>query len=84
MAPHSNTLAWKIPRMEESDRLQSMRSLSGSSVIRSVLKCEGEVSDVCEKERRKLLLICKMEKPVKTGSLWKLKKARKWILPQSL
>ena len=27
MAPHSNTLAWKIPRMEESDRLQSMRSL---------------------------------------------------------
>ena len=55
-----------------------------SGVIRSVLKCEREVIDVCEKERRKLLLICKMEKPVKTGSLWKLKKARKWILPQSL
>lgn len=43
--------------------------LDGSSVIRSVLKCEGEVSDVCEKERRKLLLICKMEKPVKTEAV---------------
>ena len=28
MAPHSTTLAWKIPWMEELGRLQSMRSLS--------------------------------------------------------
>ena len=27
MAPHSSTLAWKIPRMEEPGGLQSMRSL---------------------------------------------------------
>ena len=27
MAPHSSTLAWKIPWMEEPGRLQSMRSL---------------------------------------------------------
>ena len=27
MAPHSSPLAWKIPWMEEPDRLQSMRSL---------------------------------------------------------
>ena len=27
-APHSSTLAWKIPRMEEPGRLQSMGSLS--------------------------------------------------------
>ena len=27
MAPHSNTLAWKIPRMKEPGRLQSMGSL---------------------------------------------------------
>ena len=27
MAPHSSTLAWKIPSMEEPGRLQSMRSL---------------------------------------------------------
>ena len=27
MAPHSSTLAWKIPWMEEPGRLQSMESL---------------------------------------------------------
>ena len=27
MAPHSSTLAWKIPSMEEPSRLQSMGSL---------------------------------------------------------
>ena len=27
MAPHSNTLAWRIPWMEEADGLQSMGSL---------------------------------------------------------
>ena len=27
MAPHSSTLAWKIPWTEEPGRLQSMRSL---------------------------------------------------------
>ena len=27
MAPHSSTLAWKIPRAEEPGGLQSMRSL---------------------------------------------------------
>ena len=27
MAPHSSTVAWKIPWMEESGRLQSMGSL---------------------------------------------------------
>ena len=29
MAPHSSTLAWKIPWMEEPVRLQSMESLRG-------------------------------------------------------
>ena len=28
MAPHSSTLAWKIPWMEEPGRLQSMGSLT--------------------------------------------------------
>ena len=28
MAPHSSTLAWKIPRMEEPSRLQSVGSQS--------------------------------------------------------
>ena len=30
MAPHSSTLAWKIPWMEEPGRLQSMGSQSGT------------------------------------------------------
>ena len=38
MAPHSSTLAWKIPWMEESGRLQSMGSLRvGHDIILTVL-----------------------------------------------
>ena len=36
MAPHSSTLAWKIPRMEEPGRLQSMGSL-GTLISQSAL-----------------------------------------------
>ena len=32
MAPHSSTLAWKIPWMEEPGRLQLMGSLSGTQL----------------------------------------------------
>ena len=45
-ATHSNTLAWKIPRMEEHGRLQSMRSQSWTrlsdftfTMIDKPLKC---------------------------------------------
>ena len=31
MAPHSSTLAWKIPWIEEPDRLQSMGSLESDT-----------------------------------------------------
>ena len=31
MAPHSSTLAWKIPQMEEPGRLQSMGSLKSDT-----------------------------------------------------
>ena len=33
MAPHSRTLAWKIPWMEEPGGLQSMGSLSRGSIL---------------------------------------------------
>ena len=36
MAPHSSTLAWKIPWMEEPGRLQSMGSLSQALVSDSL------------------------------------------------
>jgi len=34
MAPHSSTLAWKIPWMEEAGRLQSMGSLESDMTER--------------------------------------------------
>ena len=46
MAPHSSTLAWKIPWMEEPGRLQSMGSLRVGSTERLhfhfSLSCIGE------------------------------------------
>ena len=41
MAPHYNTLAWKIPWMEEPGRLQSMRSTEQHHFHFS-LSCIGE------------------------------------------
>ena len=36
MAPHSSTLAWKIPWMEEPGRLQSMGSLKSRTQLSDV------------------------------------------------
>ena len=42
MAPHSSTLAWKIPWTEEPDRLQSMGSLRVGLHFHFSLSCTGE------------------------------------------
>ena len=42
MAPHSSTLAWKIPWTEEPGRLQSMRSLRVEHDWATSLSCIGE------------------------------------------
>ena len=42
MAPHSSTLAWKIPRTEEPGRLQSMGSLRVGHDWATSLSCVGE------------------------------------------
>ena len=47
MAPHSSTLAWKIPWTEEPDRLQSMGSQEESDTTERLhfqfsLSCTGE------------------------------------------
>ena len=42
MAPHSSTLAWKIPWTEESGRLQSMGSLRVGHDWATSLSCSGE------------------------------------------
>ena len=43
MAPHSSTLAWKIPWMEEPDRLQSMRLLSRTRLSNSTFTFQFHV-----------------------------------------
>ena len=42
MAPHSSTLAWKIPWMEEPGGLQSMGSLGVEYDFHFSLACVGE------------------------------------------
>ena len=42
MAPHSSTLAWRIPWTEEPGGLQSMGSLSGTRLSDFTLSCIGE------------------------------------------
>ena len=42
MAPHSSTLAWKIPRTEEPGRLQFMGSLRVRHDLHFSLSCIGE------------------------------------------
>ena len=42
MAPHSSTLAWKLPWMEEPGRLQSMGSLGVGHLWATSLSCLGE------------------------------------------
>ena len=42
MAPHSSTLAWKIPWAEEPGRLQSMGSLRVGHGRETSLSCIGE------------------------------------------
>ena len=42
MAPHSSTLAWKIPWTEEPGRLQSMGSLTRRLHFHCSLSCTGE------------------------------------------
>ena len=42
MAPHSSTLAWKIPRMEEPGRLQSLGSRRVRLHFHFSLSCTGE------------------------------------------
>ena len=47
MAPHSSTLAWKIPWMEEPSRLQSMGSLSDFTFIFYFHALEKEMATHC-------------------------------------
>ena len=67
MAPHSSTLAWKIPWMEEPGRLQSMGSLRDGQTER--LHFHFSLSCVGEGNGNPLQCSC-LENPRDKGAWW--------------
>ena len=62
MAPHSSTLAWKIPWMEEPGRLQSMGLLRERLHFQFSLSCIGEGNGN--------LLQCSCLENLRGGGVW--------------
>ena len=67
MAPHSSTLAWKIPWMEEPGRLQSVRSLESDTTER--LHLHFSLSCIGEGNGNPLQCSC-LENPRDGGAWW--------------
>ena len=67
MAPHSSTLAWKIPWMEEPGRLQSMGSLESDTTER--LHFHFSLSCIGEGNGNPLQCSC-LENPRDGGACW--------------
>ena len=77
MAPHSSTLAWKIPRTEEPGRLQSMGSLR----VRHDWATSLSLSCIGEGNGNPLQCSC-LENPRDSGAWWAavygVTQSRKW------
>ena len=67
MAPHSSTLAWKIPWMEEPGRLQSMGSLESDTTEQLHFHCS--LSCIGEGNGNPLQCSC-LENPRDGGAWW--------------
>ena len=67
MAPHSSTLAWKIPWMEEPGGLQSVGSLESDTTER--LHFHFSLSSIGEGNGNPLQCYC-LEKPRDGGAWW--------------
>ena len=67
MAPHSSTLAWRIPRTEEAGRLQSMGSLESDTTER--LHFHFSLSCIGEGNGNPLQCSC-LENPRDGGAWW--------------
>ena len=67
MAPHSSTLAWKIPWMEEPGRLQSMGSLESDTTER--FHFHFLLSFIGEGNGNPLQCSC-LENPMDGGAWW--------------
>ena len=88
MAPHSSTLAWKIPRMEEPGRLQSMGSLRVRTTER--LHFHFSLSCIGGGNGNPLQCSC-LENPRDRGSWWaaiygvaQTQKRLKWLSSSSI
>ena len=69
MAPHSSTLAWKIPWTEEPDRLQSMGSLRVGDEWATSLHFHFSLSCIGEGNGNPLQCSC-LESPRDGGAWW--------------
>ena len=69
MAPHSRTLAWKIPWMEEPGGLQSMESLGVGSDTTERLHFHFSLSCIGEGNGNPLQYSC-LENPRDGGAWW--------------
>ena len=67
MAPHSSTLAWKIPWMEEPGRLQSVGSLESDMIEQ--LHFHFSLSCIGEGNGNRLQCSC-LENPRDRGAWW--------------
>ena len=67
MAPHSSTLAWKIPWMEEPGELQSMGSLESDTTEQ--LRFQFSLSCIGEGNGNPLQCSC-LENPRDGGAWW--------------
>ena len=68
MAPHSSTLAWKIPWMEEPGRLQSIGFAEGRTDMTEQLHFHFSLSCIGERNGNPLQCSC-LENP-KDGEAW--------------
>ena len=69
MAPHSSTLAWKIPWTEEPGRLQSMGSLRVGQDSATSLSLSLSLSCIGEGNGKPLQCSC-LENPKDGGAWW--------------
>ena len=85
MAPHSSTLAWKIPWMEEPGRLQSMGSLSQTRLSNFTFNFHFPLSYTGEGNGNPLLSSC-LENPRDRGAWWAAVYgvAQSWTRPKRL
>ena len=87
MAIHSSTLAWKIPRTEKRDRLQSMGSQRVRHDWATLLSLSFNVTSEKAMAPHSSTLAWKIpwtEEPGRLQSMWSLRVRRDWVTSLSL